>query len=147
MSSEPLRFSKPWRDAEEYRRDRLLETRYEAELALKFLEAGLYRNAAGKAFQAWRALLAAIAVNYSEELAKKFRGVRRTRDGRRVSLAGFIIAFMPTGYMLAVAKVLEQLTGKPLTDLTNTAINIHEFQYNGLDEAGVYKVPGPGLRD
>ena len=54
---------------------------------------------------------------------------------------------MPTGYMLAVAKVLEQLTGKPLTDLTNTAINLYEFQYNGLDEAGVYKVPGPGLRD
>ena len=69
-----MRFSKPWRDAEEYRRDRLLETRYEAELALKFLEAGLYRNAAGKAFQAWRALLAAIAVNYSEELAKKVQG-------------------------------------------------------------------------
>ena len=138
MGSEPLKLSKPWRDAEEYRRDRLLEARYESELALKFLETGLYRNAAGKAFQAWKALLAALAVNYSEELAKRFRGIRRTRDGRRVSLADFIIAFMPTGYMLAVAKVLEQLTRKPLTDLTNTAINLHEFQYNGLDETGVY---------
>nr|WP_281041841.1 hypothetical protein [Vulcanisaeta distributa] len=38
--------------------------------------------------------------------------------------------------MLAVAKALEQITDKPLVDLTNTAINLHEFQYNGLDEAG-----------
>ncbi len=114
-----------------------MEARYEAELALKFLEAGLYRNAAGKAFQAWKALLAALAVNYGEELAKRFKGgVKRTRDGKRVSLSDFIVAFMPTGYMLAVAKALEQLTGKPLVDLTNTAINLHEFQYNGLDETG-----------
>ncbi|GAB6946020.1 hypothetical protein JCM16161A_01500 [Vulcanisaeta sp. JCM 16161] len=40
--------------------------------------------------------------------------------------------------MLAVAKVLEQLTDKPLVDLTNAAINLHEFRHNGLDETGVF---------
>ncbi len=138
MSSIPLKLDKPWRNIEEYRKGRLLEAKYESELALKFLEAGLYRNAAGKAFQAWKALLAALAVNYSDELAKRFKGIRKTRDGKRISLIDFIIAFMPTGYMLAVAKILEQLMGKQIADLTNTAINLHEFQYNGLDEAGVY---------
>ncbi|ABP50879.1 MULTISPECIES: PaREP1 family protein [Pyrobaculum] len=138
MGSPCLRFGKPWKNLSDYKKGRLLEARYGAELALKFLEAGLYRNAAGKAFQAWKALLAAMAADYKEELAKKFRGVRRTRDGKKVSLSDFIIAFMPTGYMLAVAKVLEQLTGKPLSDLTNIALNLHEFQYNGLDEAGVF---------
>ncbi|MDT7882939.1 MAG: PaREP1 family protein, partial [Thermoproteus sp.] len=39
---------------------RLLEALVEARLALRFLEEGLTRNAAGKAFQAWRALLAAL---------------------------------------------------------------------------------------
>jgi len=39
---------------------RLLEALGEARLALEFLERGLTRNAAGKAFQAWKALLAAL---------------------------------------------------------------------------------------
>jgi hypothetical protein len=133
-----LELSKPWRDPAGYKRGRLLEARYEAELALRFLEEGLYRNAAGKAFQAWKALLAALAVDYVEVLAERFRGVRSTREGRRVRLADFIAAFMPTGYMLAVASVLEKAAGVALVDLTNVALNLHEFQYNGLDRAGVF---------
>ncbi|MGC8584166.1 MAG: PaREP1 family protein, partial [Thermoproteus sp.] len=39
---------------------RLLEALVEARLALKFLEEGLVRSAAGKAFQAWKALMAAL---------------------------------------------------------------------------------------
>ena len=39
---------------------RLNEALYEADLAIKFLEQGLHRNAAGKVFQAWR-----IGVEYS----------------------------------------------------------------------------------
>jgi hypothetical protein len=101
-----IELEKPWRDPEGYRRGRLLEAKYEAELALKFLEEGLYRNAAGKAFQAWKALLAALAVEHRDKLAERFKGVRTTRDGRRVHLADFVVAFMPTGYMLAVAKDL-----------------------------------------
>jgi hypothetical protein len=126
------------RDPEGYRRGRLLEAKYEAELALKFLEEGLYRNAAGKAFQAWKALLAALAVEHRDKLAERFKGVRTTRDGRRVDLADFVAAFMPTGYMLAVAKDLEEVAGLSLYDLTNLALSLHEFQYNGLDKSGVY---------
>ncbi|MCC6067312.1 MAG: PaREP1 family protein, partial [Pyrobaculum sp.] len=102
-----MELEKPWRDPEGYRRGRLLEAKYEAELALKFLEEGLYRNAAGKAFQAWKALLTALAVEHIDKLAERFKGVR---DGRRVHLADFVAAFMPTGYMLAVAKDLEEAT-------------------------------------
>ncbi|WP_281041786.1 PaREP1 family protein [Vulcanisaeta distributa] len=53
----------------------MLETRYETELALRFLEAGLYRNTAGKAFQAWKALLATLAISYADELARRFKGL------------------------------------------------------------------------
>ncbi|AAL63268.1 MAG: PaREP1 family protein [Pyrobaculum sp.] len=66
-----------------------MEARYEAELALKFLEQGLYRNAAGRAFQAWRALLAAIAVDYGHVIAESFKGVKATREDKRVGPADF----------------------------------------------------------
>jgi hypothetical protein len=45
---------------EGYIEARLLEALTEARLALRFLEEGLTRNAACKAFQAWKALLAAL---------------------------------------------------------------------------------------
>jgi hypothetical protein len=45
---------------EGYVEARLLEALVEARLALRFLEEGLTRNAAGKAFQAWKALLATL---------------------------------------------------------------------------------------
>jgi len=50
----------PRPSGEGYVEARLLEALGEARLALEFLERGLTRNAACKAFQAWRALLAAL---------------------------------------------------------------------------------------
>jgi len=45
-------------------------------------------------------------------LAERFKGVR---DRRRVHLADFVVVFMPTGSMLAVAKDLEGATGLSYT--------------------------------
>jgi len=45
----------PWRDVGAYVEVRLEEALAEFALAEKFLGEGLYRNAAGKAFQGWRA--------------------------------------------------------------------------------------------
>jgi hypothetical protein len=76
---------KPWYNLEDYRAVRLREASYEAEIAEKFLEEGLIRNAAGKAFQAWRAVVAAYAVDKVDDLRKVFPGVKRLRgSGRRV---------------------------------------------------------------
>lgn len=41
---------KPW-----FNNARLLEAKYEAEIARKFLEEGLLRNAAGKVYKTWKA--------------------------------------------------------------------------------------------
>jgi hypothetical protein len=40
-----IKVAKPWIDAKKYQADRLREARYEAELAERFLNDGLLRNA------------------------------------------------------------------------------------------------------
>nr|WP_252900762.1 PaREP1 family protein [Vulcanisaeta sp. JCM 14467] len=51
-------------------------------MAERFLQNGLLRNAAGKAFQAVKAYVAGLAVDYRDELAKHYRGVRSCRQPR-----------------------------------------------------------------
>jgi len=131
-----IELEKPWRDSQKFLEGRLMEAAYEADLALRFLEAGLYRNAAGKAFQAFKALLAALAVKYRDVLAQRYPG-RRLRSGKAVEAVDWVIAVMPTGLMLEVARDLSQLAGRDLLHYANVALNLHEFQYNGLDISGV----------
>ncbi|MFP3485741.1 MAG: PaREP1 family protein [Vulcanisaeta sp.] len=45
---------------------------YEAELAERFLNNGLLRNAAGKAYQALRSYVAGLAVDYRNILSRYF---------------------------------------------------------------------------
>jgi hypothetical protein len=60
MAVEAVERPLPKPSDEGYIEARLLEALAEAGLALEFLGRGLTRNAAGKALQAWRALLAAL---------------------------------------------------------------------------------------
>jgi hypothetical protein len=121
----------------QYVKIRLEEALWEAELALKFLEQGLHRNAAGKAFQAWKALLAAVAAQYKDAIAKRYAGAVKDKTGRLRSRADVVIALMPTTRMREVASALGEVYGRELIHLTDIALNLHEFQYNGLDPEGV----------
>ena len=132
-----LTYAPPWRDISQYVKIRLEEALQEAELALKFLEQGLHRNAAGKAFQAWKALLAAVAAQHREVVAKRCAGAVRDKTGRMRSRADMVIALMPTTKIREVASALEEIYGRELIHLTDVALNLHEFQYNGLDPEGV----------
>ncbi len=69
-----MQLPKPWYDLKEYRRIRIEEARSELDIAKKFLKEGLTRNAAGKVFQAWKALVAALATDKRDELSKVFSG-------------------------------------------------------------------------
>ena len=60
MAAELVERPLPKPSEESYVEARLLEAVTEARLALRFLKEGLTRNSAGKAFQAWKALLAAL---------------------------------------------------------------------------------------
>ena len=125
---------KPWFDVRKYREVRLKEALYEADLAESFLNQGLVRNAAGKAFQAWKALVAAYAVDKVDELRRLFPGTKRLRGVRaRVEKVYWIIAVMPTTALKPVAQVI----GGDIDVYTNMALWIHEYQYNGPDRQGI----------
>jgi hypothetical protein len=58
-----IKVAKSWIDAKKYQSDRLREIRYEAEFAERFLNDGLLRSAAAKAYQASKAFIAGISID------------------------------------------------------------------------------------
>ena len=120
---------KPWVDLQAYKRTRLLEAKYEAEIAGEFLREGLIRNAAGKAFQAWKALVAALAVDHRDKLRAAFPGNVKLKGGKVVERADWLIAVMPSTRLREVA----QLIGGEIAGFTSIALDLHQYQYNGPD--------------
>ncbi|MFP3240421.1 MAG: PaREP1 family protein, partial [Caldivirga sp.] len=107
-----LTHTPPWLDTSQYIKLRLEEAVQEAELALKFLDQGLHRNASGKVFQAWKAMISAAAAKNRELIARHYTGVVRDRTGKVRSRADLIIALMPTTRLREVASMLEEVYGK-----------------------------------
>ena len=117
-----------------------MEARYEAEIAVKMLSDGLTRNAAGKAFQAWKSFLAAISTDMIYELGKIYRRKVRVRGLKeRINEALYVVAFMPTTRMFEVSRVLATLNPM-IPYLTLASLELHRYQYNGPDREGVFSV-------
>jgi len=112
---------------ESYVKARLLEAVTEARLALRFLKEGLTRNAAGKAFQAWKALLAALL---RLEL-DKLKAIVKTDEERRW-LETTAVLRVPTTKMRTLTNMLEELGHSVLTG-TLLALELHDYQYHGPD--------------
>jgi len=112
----------------DYASARLLEALVEARLALDFLKRGLTRNAAGKAFQAWRAVLAALL---RLEL-DKLKALAKTEEERRW-LEEKAVPRVPTSRMMSLSRLLEELGYERLTYITDRALNLHDYQYHGPD--------------
>jgi hypothetical protein len=107
---------------------RLLEALVEARLALRFLEEGLTRNAAGRAFQAWRALLAALLRLELEKL----KALVKTEEERRW-LESTAVPRVPTTKMVALSLMLEKAGHEGISLWTDRALLLHDYQYNGPD--------------
>jgi len=132
--------TKPWRDIESYRQARLKEALVEARLALEFLEDGLVRNAAGKAFQAWKAYLGALAAEHRDELKPIYPGSRKIRAGEEeveVEDVDVVIALVPTSAMFKIAAELAKFTGVEVVKNTAIALQLHRYQYSGPDPEGL----------
>jgi hypothetical protein len=82
-------------------------------------------------------VISAAAAKNRELIAKHYTGIVKDRTGKVRSKAALIIALMPTTRLREVASILEEVYGKEIVHLTDLALNLHEFQYNGLDSEGV----------
>jgi hypothetical protein len=116
---------------EGYVEARLLEALVEARLALRFLEEGLTRNAAGKAFQAWKALLAALLRLELEKL----KALAKTEEERRW-LESKAVPRVPTTKMKPLARLLEAMGHDGLALWTGNVLLLHDYQYHGPDPSG-----------
>jgi hypothetical protein len=113
---------------EGYIEARLLEALGEARLALEYLERGLTRNAAGKAFQAWKALLAALLRLELERL----KAIVRTDEERRW-LESKAVPRVPTTKMKELSRLLKEAGHEAITAWTDKALDLHDYQYHGPD--------------
>jgi len=113
---------------ESYVEARLLEALVEARLALRFLREGIARNAAGKAFQAWKALLAALLRLELESL----KALAKTEEEKKW-LETTAITRVPTTKMKTLSNMLEDVGHAGLAFATSAALDLHDYQYHGPD--------------
>ena len=107
---------------------RLLEALGEARLALEFLGRGLTRNAACKAFQAWRALMAALL---RLELGR-LKALAKTEEERRW-LESRAVPRVPTIRLKELSRLLKEAGHEAITAWTDMALDLHDYQYHGPD--------------
>jgi hypothetical protein len=113
---------------EGYIEARLLEALGEARLALEYLERGFTRDAAGMAFHAWKALLAALLRLELEKL----KALAKTEDERRW-LASKAVPRVPTTRMKELGRLLEEAGHYGISAWTDKALDLHDYQYHGPD--------------
>jgi len=113
---------------EGYVEARLLEALGEARLALEYLERGLTRNAACKAFQAWKAFMAALLRLELERL----KALAKTEEERRW-LESKAVPGVPTTRMKELSRLLEEAGHEGIPFVTALALDLHEYQYHGPD--------------
>ena len=128
MNTETLEMPLPKPSTEDYVSARLLESMVEASLAIRFLKDGLVRNAAGKAFQSWRALLAALLRLELDKLLQ----IAKTEEERKW-LVNRAVPRVPTTRMVRLSQMLTEVGHEGLSAWTDRALNLHDYQYNGPD--------------
>ena len=121
----------PKPSSEGYIEARLLEALGKARLALEYLERGLTRNAACKAFQAWKALLTALLRLELEKL----KATAKTEEERRW-LESKAVPRVPTTKMKPLARLLEAVGHDGLALWAGNVLLLHDYQYHGPDPSG-----------
>ncbi len=118
---------KPSENLEGYASARALEALVEARLALRFIREGFTRNAAGKAFLAWRALTAALLALCLDRLRGVVRGGGEERWLKTVGLLR-----VPTSKIRRLSELLEACV-RDYSFYTDKAFNLHDYEYHGPD--------------
>jgi len=118
----------PKPSSEGYIEARLLEALGEAGLALEYLERGLTRNAACKAFQVWKAFLAALL---RLEL-DKLKALAKTEEERKW-LESKAAPRVQTTKMKELSRLLKAAGHEGITFVTDKALDLHDYQHHGPD--------------
>jgi hypothetical protein len=113
---------------EGYIEARLLEALGEARLALEYLERGFIRDAAGMAFHAWKALLAALLRLELERL----KALAKAEEEKRW-LESKAVPRVPTTRMKELGRLLEEAGHYGISAWTDKALDLHDYQYHGPD--------------
>ena len=109
---------------EGYIETRLLEALGESRLALEYLERGLTRDAAGMAFHAWKALLAAILRLELEKL----KTLAKTEEEKKW-LESKVVPRVPTTRMKELGRLLEEAGHYGISAWTAVALDLHDYQH------------------
>ena len=113
-----------------YASARALEALVEGLLALEFLERGFTRNAAGKAFQAWRALTGALLALEKDKITEKLG------EKERKWLEETGIPRIPSSRLKPLSRLVEKAGYSYFSLHTDRALDLHDYQYHGPDPAG-----------
>ena len=119
---------KPRSDLLGYASARALEALLEAFLALRFLEEGFTRNAAGKAFQAWRALTGALLVLEKGKVVELLREPEQKKWFTEKALPR-----IPSSRLKQLGQLIERAGVRYYSSLTDKALDLHDYQYHGPD--------------
>jgi len=95
---------------------------------LEYLERGFTRDAAGMAFHAWKALLAALLRLELERL----KALVKTEEERRW-LESKAVPRVPTTRMKELGRLLEEAGHYGISAWTDKALDLHDYQYHGPD--------------
>jgi len=136
---------RPRRDMLGYAAARVLEALLEALIALRFLGEGLTRNAAGKAFLAWRALTGALLVLEKDKVLERLVGAEQ-----RKWLLERAVPRVPSSRLHALGQLLEDAGVTGFSAYTAIALLLHDYQYHGPDPSGElskYATRGEAARD
>ena len=95
---------------------------------MEYLERGLTRNAACKAFQAWKAFVAALLRLELERL----KALAKTEEERRW-LESRAVPRVPTTRMKELSRLLEEAGHEGIPFVTALALDLHEYQHHGPD--------------
>ena len=114
---------------QEFLERKAIDIIYEMLKAKELLEKGDARNAAGKAFQAWKDLLSCLIYLNLEKLAKT------EKEKEWYIKKGIMV---PTTKMQPLATELERIGYSMLSFVSDKALLLHNYQYNGPDPDNYY---------
>ncbi|WP_425277004.1 PaREP1 family protein [Pyrolobus fumarii] len=124
---------KPSRDPVGYASARALEALLESLMALEYLGKGYTRNAAGKAFQAWRALTAAILALERDKVLERLEDEKEKEWFLKRGLPR-----VPSSRLKALGQLVEDLGYPNYGPYTDRVLNLHDYQYHGPDPSGEF---------